>query len=38
MGSTPYGNAGPTLAGMALPQDIKNYRAGICRVRFGGRA
>jgi hypothetical protein len=32
MGSTPDGNAAPTLIGTALPQEIKIGRAGICRV------
>jgi len=39
MGSTINGDAGPAiLAGTALPQDIEIGRAGICRVRVGGRA
>jgi hypothetical protein len=38
MGSTSFGNAGPTAVGLAMPQDIKIDRAGFDRVRSDGRA
>jgi hypothetical protein len=34
MGSTPFGSAGPAMAGTTLSQQID--RAGVCRVRIGG--
>jgi hypothetical protein len=37
MGSTPDGDAGPPLAGTALPKNIKVDRAGAARVRVNGR-
>jgi hypothetical protein len=33
MGSTTFGNVGPAMTGLALPQNIKLNRAGRRRVR-----
>jgi hypothetical protein len=38
MGSTHNGDAGPALAGTALPKDIKTDCAGAACVRVDGRA
>jgi hypothetical protein len=39
MGSTTFGNVTPAImTGLALPQNIKIDRAGLGRVRVGGRA
>jgi hypothetical protein len=39
MGSTSFGNAIPaTMIGPAMPQNIRIDRAGLARVRVGGRA
>jgi hypothetical protein len=39
MGSTTFGNVTPAIMiGLAMPQNIKINRAGLGRVRDGGRA